>query len=200
MKPVYEVKYGRLGYFIASFFTLFLVMIFTWVGFFFDGPINRDAFIPKTEVPIGVTIGCSIGILVGTFLLIHWIGRFIKNPSVFTIYKEGFESNTNGVSTGLINWKDVAMLKEDVVDVSTGRGTRQELAFAIYLKDFDKYVNKQPVIIRYLLKLSELISGQQTYTKRADKGLPIMVPADLFGKNYEEFKEKISETSGLSIS
>jgi hypothetical protein len=199
MQPVLEIKHGRTGYFILSLLSFVFIILFTWLGFFFDGPLNADTFTPEQKIPLGQTIFCSAGILVCSLLFIHWVGRLIKNPSVFSIYKEGFESNTNGVSTGIIKWSNVKRLEEVIVSSNSGSGTRREAVLAVYLKDPEAYTKEQPRLVRFFLNLANRTGRYKLtdYKDITEDAAPIMLPMVVFGKKYDEVKNKMYELSGL---
>ncbi|HMO32741.1 MAG TPA: hypothetical protein PKE63_00685 [Lacibacter sp.] len=125
-------------------------------------------------------------------------GRFLKNPPVFTIYNEGFESNTNGVSTGLIAWSNVAALEEVVVRSNSGSGTREEAALAIHLNDPRLFTQNQPALVRFFYQLAGA-SGRYRTPGQNPEAVPILLPITALGAHYLQARELMEQLSGQQI-
>ena len=185
MQVLKEIKYNRVGYLVVSFFALLLCFLFVWVGYFFES----DDFLVDQQRPLGLVIGCTLGAIFCSVLFTLWMRSFFINPIILSIYEEGFEANTNGVSTGFVNWDDVSSVKEITRRVTGGTGTRKESAIAIYLKNADEYLKKQSAPIGLLMKLAKRTGKykfRDTDNNEFGDDLPIFIERAALGREADE--------------
>src|SRR5688500_6288110 len=98
-----EIRYNRYSYLIPIPFILLLMWLF------------YKFILTEPEEPIQdkMLIYVAIGIMVvGSFLVLNFIWRFIKAPVVFRMTDEGILYNPAGVTTGLIRWDEIENVEE----------------------------------------------------------------------------------------
>lgn len=127
---------------------------------------------------------------------------FLINPAILSIYKEGFEANTNGVSTGFIKWGDIANIKEVVVSISGSSGKSKETALAVYLKYSNDYERQQPTLVRLLMQLAKRSGKYKLLNSDGgveENDLPILIPKAALGQEAENVKHLMTKLCGLNI-
>lgn len=200
MQPLLEVKQGRLGYFIASFFTLLLFFVFLYT--FLDG-LNYWDDPEEGSQPVSVYGLIMSGVfMIPTLFLLYFFSRsFIKNPVVFALYNEGFVCNTNGVSTGFINWSSMVALEEVIIVSNSGSGTRREAALAIHLSNMEDLTKQLPGWARFFYSLAGR-SGRFRFPAAPGHNpdaVPIMIAVGALGRQYPEVIALMQQLSGLQL-
>ena len=182
MKPILEIRHNRFVYLLLAPLALVLSGLFFYLIFLSDITSEfQNQTTPKFIF--------SFFILVGLFLAYQWFRAFFVNEPIFTVYDEGFESKTHGVSTGLIRWQDIRKVEQQ--QIRDGRGS--SAALAVYLKQPDKYNQEQPVgvsMLRSAVKATGLNQAQQLKGAN-DEDLPVYIPIGSLGARYAQVKKII---------
>ncbi len=201
MQPLLEIRQGRAGYLVLAFFALVMGLVFFIFGFLGGAGFVEAPYGESTSVSIPQKLLSSIAMFVCGFLLSFFFRRFLSNPPVFTIYKEGLESNTNGVSTGLITWTDIAALEELVVRSNSGSGTRKEAALAIHLHDMRLFTQNQPALVRFFYSLAGKTGRYRSpgAPGHNPEAVPLLIPITALGSQYMQARELLQQLSGLKI-
>lgn len=183
MKPILEIRHNRFIYLALSPFPLAFSGLFFWVLFLNDEPLFGD--------DIMGTVIFAFFIPVGIFLSYHWFSRFLKDTPIFSVFEEGFESNTNGVSSGLIRFEDIKKVEEQLV--REGRG--QSAALAIYFKNPEKYEQQQPAVVRMLRSAVKLTGAHhaQRLSSTTEDDMPVLIPISTLGARYPQVKKIIED-------
>ncbi|MFM7710829.1 MAG: hypothetical protein ACKO5C_07925 [Ferruginibacter sp.] len=203
MEPVLEIKQGRLGYLVGALLSSLLGFIF------FDLGLNHAAVLSRYVEDIKSLDGQSgmeflpYMVLVMTIpLTIISIYNAIKNPVVFTVYNDGLQANTNGISTGLVYWHQIISIEETTMTSRSGSGLRVDVVLAIYLKDRTSFTGKIAGLERVLKKVVDqtgsLNPNEAVMSKQPD-GFPILIPKAVFGKQYDEAVDLIQQLSKQQV-
>lgn len=184
MKPILEIRHNRFIYLALAPIPLALAGLFLFLVFLSD---TTSEF----QDPTAAKIVFSFFILVGIFLSYHWFMRFLKDTPIFTIYEDGFESNTHGVSSGIIKWDNIRKIEEQLV--REGRG--QSAALAVYFKDPNLYASQQPVVVRILRSAVEKTGAHhaQRLSSTVEDDLPYLIPISDLGERYPQVKKLIED-------
>ena len=201
MQPLLEIRHGRAGYFVLAFFALVMGLFFFVFGFLGGADFTEARYGEPETISLTQKIMSSVAMLVCGFLLSFFFRRFLNNPPVFTIYKEGFESNTNGVSTGLIPWNNIAALEELVVRSNSGSGTREEATLAIHLHDMHQFTQNQPALVRFFYSLAGKTGRYRSpgAPGHNPEAVPLLIPITALGSQYMQARELLQQLSGLKI-
>jgi hypothetical protein len=183
MKPILEIRHNRFIYLVLSPIPLAFSGLFFWVLFLNDEPLFGD--------DIMGTVIFGFFIPVGIFLSYHWFSRFLKDTPIFSVFEEGFESNTNGVSSGLIKFGDIKKVEEQLV--REGRG--QSAALAIYFKNPEKYEQQQPAVVRMLRSAAKFTGAHhaQRLSSTTEEDMPVLIPISTLGARYPQVKKIIED-------
>jgi hypothetical protein len=200
MQPLLQIKQGRFGYLLAVTLclVLFLVSIYAiLLGFhFWSDPADRPESVDFIPVIMGgiLIIPCSL-------LLYYFIKRMIANPPVFTIYAEGFETDTNGISSGLIPWKSIQAMEEVLVSMGEAGSTRKESALAIHLTEMSILTDQLPRWVRFFYKVAGQTGRYRSTNSPKDQpeAVPILIPIGALGNQYEEAIKLIQQYSGIKL-
>jgi hypothetical protein len=190
MKPILQIRHNRFIYLAITPLPLALAGLFFYAFFSSDMASEfGDDLAPK--------IAASFFILIGIFLSTHFFMRFLKNTPVFSIYEEGFEANTNGVSSGLIKWEDIKKAEEQIVKQGPGKSA----ALAIYFKQPDRYDQQQPLAVR-MLRSAVKASGAhhlQRLSSTTEDDVPYLIPISTLGDQYPQVKKIIESKIAQEI-
>ncbi len=180
----FRIKNNRAGHFIVVLAVLLLMAVAFWAFFLKEDPIPIEG----GSIIILIIIGG-----IGTVVLFMAMKMIIQNPDVFFMNEKGFEYNPGGVSSGFMEWTNVADIK--FVDVRTQQaqlhGPIWERTLAIKLKDSSVYRNQFNPLMKGLMKVNEKMydvdiffrlssfgkQGEEVYTlmmkywKESQKGL-----------------------------
>lgn len=189
MKPILEIRHNRFIYLALSPFPLAFSGLFFWVLFLNDEPLFGD--------DIMGTVIFGFFIPVGIFLSYHWFSRFLKNTPIFSVFEEGFESNTNGVSSGLIRFEDIRKVEEQLLRDGP-RGS--SAALAIYFKNPQKYEQQQPAMVRMLRSAVKATGAhhEQRLSSTTEEEMPVLIPISTLGARYPQIKKIIEDKIGQS--
>lgn len=184
MKPLIEIKPNRFTHLILFPFAGGLATLFFWVAYIKEPFIFGDDLTGKVVL--------NLLILAGIFICYKSISQFIKNKPTFGVYDEGFISNTHGVSSGLMLWKDIKRIEEKVM---TKEDETSDNTLAVYFKNPDHYANSQTGIIKGLLKLSSATQVMKKIDSSSNEseGLPLIILAGSLGKRYSQIKLVMEE-------
>jgi hypothetical protein len=201
MEPLLEIRHGRAGYFVLSFFAVVLAAAIFVFGYLGGADFVEARYGEPETISLAQKIMSGIAVLVCALLFFFFFRRFITNPAVFTIFREGFESNTNGVSTGFVAWSDVAGLEEVIVTSNTGSGTRKEAALAIHMQDMRLFTQNQPAWVRSLYTLAGRTGRFRSPNAPGydPDAVPLLIPITNFGSQYLQVRELMQELSGFTI-
>lgn len=184
MKSLIEVKPNRFIHLIMFLFAGGLTTLFFWLVFIQDPSILGDDAMGKVIV--------SLLIVGGIFMCYKSVTQFIQNKPTFCVYEDGFISNTHGVSSGLIYWKDIKRIEEKVMTKEDGTSDN---TLAVYFNDPDHYANLQKGIIKGLLKFASvpLVMKKIDSSANVEEGLPLIIMAGSLGKKYSQIKLVMEE-------
>ena len=193
MEPVLSVKPNRFIYLLLALIALALAILFIICvvdpGFFAETR-EVDAGGQPSLMP---RIIFGFFILIGLFLTFVWIRMFIKDEPTIVIYQNGFEANTNGISTGFVAWNDIERIEE--VTVKRGNGSTKEPTLAVYLKKPELYTRRLPLFLQWVMKLAEK-SGRYRHEGKygvMEDTVPVFLPVASFGAQYEMAKQLLFE-------
>lgn len=191
MEPVLVIKPNRFIFLIMAFIALGMSLVFAVFAVIPDLFSDAGPFSSGEQLSIMEIIIFGFFCLLGLFLCFVWVKMFLKDTAAIAIYKNGFEANTNGISTGFIAWTDIEMLEEVLVSSNSGSGTGKEAALAVYLKDPSVYTQRLPLFFQWATKLAGK-SGRYSHTNKygvTEDTPPIFLPFASFGTQYEEAKK-----------
>jgi hypothetical protein len=200
MEPILEIRGNRWSYAIVVFFCLLLNLVFVYAilyGFqFWAEPYEQPQPIELTPIIMG-----GLFLLLGLILLYYFAKLLITNPALFNIFSQGFESISNGVSTGVIPWNAIAAMEETVVTSSGGDGARRERVLAIHLNDMSVMTDQLPGCFRFAYRLAGSTGRYRTANtpKNQPKAVPIMLSIGMFGRRYEEVLALMQQLSGVNV-
>jgi hypothetical protein len=200
MQPLLQIKQGRLGYLLVVALCLVLMLVFLYailLGLhFWSDPADR----PESVDVIPIIMG-GILIIPCLLLLYYFIKRMIANPAIFTIYAEGFETDTNGISSGLIPWKSIQAMEEVLVSMSQAGSIRKESALAIHLTEMSILTDQLPRWARFFYKLAGQTGRFRTVNspKNQPEAVPILIPINALGDQYEEAVKLMQQYSGIKL-
>ncbi len=181
MKLIKAVRYDRYSYLALAIIVLSFISLINYFLYF-----SEDAI---TETNESFKYPFAFFTLIGLFLGYFWLKSFFTNPAIFSIYDEGFESNTNGVSSGFIRWDEVERF--EVLNIKYGRGYSD--AIAVYFKRPDLYDSKQPLLIRILREIASWtgVFKKKDVSNNFDEGMPYLIPYDALGREKEQIVKLI---------
>lgn len=144
----FRIKNKRAPHIIIILAVLLLMYIVFWAFFLKEEPLEIDT----TAVIIMSAVGG-----IGSVCLFMAIKIMIRNPDVLLMNEKGFEYNPGGVSSGFMEWTNVAEIK--YVDVRTTHGQLNgpvwERTLAVTLKDPSLYTNQFNPLMRGLMHLNK---------------------------------------------
>lgn len=195
MQLIKELKYNRWGYLLAAFMPLFLGSVMIWAGYYNEGQNDEQ----PEERPLYLVVFCTFIAIFCVIFFIWLMKSFFFPPVIFRISEKGFEAIPNGVSTGFVKWENVAAVKEIIMNVTGGTGTRKDAAIAIYLKNATEYVNKQPIAIKLLLQLAKRTEKYKFPDEKDNiygDNLPILIERATLGSDADEIIQLMIKLSG----
>jgi hypothetical protein len=153
--------------------------------------MNMVVFVPGTidaepeAIDLAPKLAFGFFYAVGHFLLFVFTLRAVRNRPFFVLTNRGFLYEPGDVSPGLIQWQDVAGVKETELmhgaTSYTGPGVR--MALVVTLKDPAKYSRTYNPLLRGLLAVLLPVIRYQ-----AGGSGDMVLAAEDFGNRYEEVK------------
>lgn len=188
MELLFEIKSKRYIYLIMAVFALGFTVLFYWAGYAYKGPINGEDGFSLTlaeDIPLMQSVISSVIMLIGIAIVYLSIRTYFVNAPLFSIFDKGFISNTHGISSGLIEWKDVDSIEETIITRNESRGRISEGVLVIYFKDKDYYIKKQNSFLRWVMYFTRATKkynflGQLNTNKES---YPMIIPLYSFGKD-----------------
>lgn len=179
----FRIKNNRAGHFIVILAVLLLMSIVVWAFFFKEDPVPFEG--------TGLIIISIIGII-GAVVLFMAIRMIIVNPDVIVINEKGFEYNPGGVSSGFMQWTNVAEIK--YVDVRTTQGQLNgpvwERALTIKLKDASLYRDQFNPLMKGLMSLNKTMYDGDIFFRLSSFGKQGEEVFSLMMKYWDESKNK----------
>jgi hypothetical protein len=144
----FKIKNNRLGHVIVLLVVILLMSITFWAFFFKDEPIE----IMGGSIFILIIIGG-----IGSVVLFMSVRAIVLNPDILVISEKGFEYNPGGISSGFMEWTNVAEIKFIEVKTNPGQlsGPIWERVLAIKFKDPALYNNQFIPAMRMLMDLNK---------------------------------------------
>ncbi len=144
----FTIKNNRAGHFIVLAAVLLLMSITSWAFFFKEEPIKIEG----ESIFILIIIGG-----IGSVVLVMALKMMVQNPDVLVINENGFAYNPGGVSSGFMEWKNVAEIKFTEVRTTVGQlpGPVWERVLAIKFKDPSIYQEQYNPIVKGLMNLNK---------------------------------------------
>lgn len=176
MKPLLEFKTNRFFFLIPLPIIAMLVTVFYWAVFISDPPVFDDDM-------VGTIIFCVLMVL-GLFLFVIFIRRFISDKPDFILYDEGFISNTNGVDLGLMRWSDVKSIKEESVQT----GNEVSRVMVVTFHDPEYYSTRVSKAMKLGRGGGRVLSFLQQFRPGNNQStdLPMYIDPGVFGKRYPQ--------------
>lgn len=145
---VFKIKNNRLGHLIVLVAVLLLMGITFWAFFLKVEPLELNGG--------GLVIALMIG-GIGAVVLFMSLRAIILNPDVLIVNEKGFEYNPGGVSSGFMEWTNVAEIKFMEVRTTQGQlpGPIWEKVLAIKFKDPSLYTNQFNPLLKGLMHLNK---------------------------------------------
>ena len=179
----FKIKNNRLGHVIVLLAVILLMSITFWAFFFNDDPVE----ITGVSLFIMIIIGG-----IGSVVLFMSVRAIILNPDILVINEKGFEYNPGGISSGFMEWTNVAEIKFIEVITNNKRIAGIERVLAIKFKDPSLYYNQFNPAIRILINLNKEMYDADMFFRLSG-----------FGKQAEEVNEFImncwNENNNVSI-
>lgn len=144
----FKIKNNRLGHLIVLIAVLLLMGITFWAFFLKDEPIEFEG----GAIIIALIIGG-----IGSVVLFMAFRSIFLNPNVLVINEKGFEYNPGGISSGFMEWSNVAEIKFTEVRTTQGQlpGPIWEKVLAIKFKDPSIYTHQYNPLMRWLMGLNK---------------------------------------------
>lgn len=179
----FKIRNNRLGHVIVLLAVILLMSITFWAFFFKDDPVE----ITGVSLFIMIIIGG-----IGSVVLFTSVRAIMLNPDILVINEKGFEYNPGGISSGFIEWTNVAEIKFIEVITNNYRIAGLERVLAIKFKDPTLYNNQFNPAIRILINLNKKIYDADMFFRLSS-----------FGKQAEEVNELMmncwNENNNVSI-
>ncbi len=177
----FKIKNNRLGHLIVLLAVLLLMGVTFWAFFLKEEPIEFKGG--------GIIIAVIIG-GIGGMVLFMALRAIILNPDVLVINKRGFEYNPGGVSSGFMEWTNVAEIKFTQVRTTQGQlpGPIWEKVLAIKFKDPSVYTHQFNPLMRGLMNLNKNMYDADMFFRLSSFGNQVNEVHELMLRYWEESK------------
>jgi hypothetical protein len=182
----FKIKNNRLGHVIVILTVLLLMTITFWAFFLKADPIEM--------------IGGSIFILfiiggIGSVVLFMALRAIILNPDVLVVNEKGFEYNPGGISSGFMEWTNVAEIKFMEVRMNPGQlsGPIWERVLAIKFKDPTLYSNQFNPLMKGLMNLNKNMYDADMFFRLSSFGKQVEEVYELMIKCWNESNNGLSK-------
>ena len=177
----FKIKNNRLGHVIILIPVLLLIGITFWAFFLKEDPIEFEG----GAIIIAVIIGG-----IGSVVLFMALRSIILNPDVLVINEKGFEYNPGGVSSGFMEWTNVAEIKFTDVRTQQGQlpGPIWEKVLAIKFKDPTLYTHQYNPLLRGLMHINKNMYDADMFFRLSSFGNKVDEVYALMMKYWNESK------------
>ena len=182
----FRIKNSRFGHVIILLAVLLLLSITFWAFFLKEEPVEFN----EGGIFIAVIIG-GIGLAV----LFMALRAIILNPDVLVINEKGFEYNPGGVSSGFMEWTNVAEMKFTEVRTQQGQlpGPIWERVLAIKFKDPSLYTQQFNPLMRGLMHLNKDMYDADMFFRLSSFGKKVNEVHELMFQCWEKSKTDVQK-------
>jgi len=181
MKPLIEVRSNRYYNLIVIPFAAGLGYLFFWLSFISDDPPFEDDALGRILLVVFVFVALLICILA--------IRTFLKNKSLFIVYEDGFVTNTHGVASQKVLWRDISRIEDKIVPNSE---SRPERVLAIFFKDPDYFAYSKSKTVGKMMRMATIAKGV-AQGDVPETEAPLLIPGGSLGEKFEEIKSFIEK-------
>lgn len=182
----FRIKNKRLPHVIIILAVLLLMSITFWAFFLKEDTVAIDG----EAIIIMLIIGG-----IGAVVLFMALKNIIQNPDVLLLNEIGFEYNPGGVSSGFMEWTNVADIK--FVDLRTSQGQLNgviwERTIAVKLKDPSLYRNQFNPLMKGLMDSNKIMYEGDIFFRISSFGKQFEQVHSLMIKYWDNSKEKYSK-------
>ncbi len=177
----FKIKNNRLGHVIILVAVLFLMGVTFWAFFLKEEPVEFKGG--------GIIIALIIGGIGGVVLFMA-LRAIILNPDVLLINEKGFEYNPGGISSGFMEWTNVAEIKFTEVRTQQGQlpGPIWEKVLAIKFKDPSIYTHQYNPLLRGLMHINKNMYDADMFFRLSSFGNKVDEVHTLMMKYWEASK------------
>lgn len=180
MKPVIEVTTNRYYHLILFPFGAAAAYFCFWASF-----VREEPFFDDDTGNLALIAFIFVGLLICFFS----IKSFIANKPLFVVYEDGFVSNTHGVASHKVPWKEISRVEQQIISDSDDK---PELVLVVFFKDQNYFPYTRSKLLGKAVNIASMgkAFSQGEFT---DTQARMLIPGYVLGDKFDLIKDFIQK-------